>query len=102
MTRPCIDAVALPTLAAFARAENLSDGPAAVTAVRNRLVHPQTLYDQIYHLDGLALDVWLLSRHYLNLLILHSINYQGSYVQLLPPFGWAGDAKSVPWAVVTP
>lgn len=97
-----LDATALPALAAFATAENLPDGPAAVTAVRNRLVHPQTPYDQIYHLDGLTVDAWLLSRHYLTLLILHSIAYDGSYVQLLPPFGWAGDAKPVPWAAVTP
>jgi hypothetical protein len=52
-------------------------------------------YDQIYHLDGLAADVWLLSRHHLTLLILHSISYRGSYERLLPPFGWAGDATPV-------
>jgi hypothetical protein len=97
-----IDASAVPALAAFAAAENLDDGPAAVTAVRNRLIHPKNPHDQIYHLDGLVQDAWLLSRHYLTLLILHSIGYRGSYVKLVPPHGWAGDAKSVPWAVVTP
>jgi hypothetical protein len=92
-----IDADAVPALAIFATAENLPDGPAAVTAVRNRLVHPQSPHDQIYHLDGLARDAWLLSRHYLTLLILHSINYQGSFQTLLPPYGFAGNTKPVPW-----
>jgi hypothetical protein len=77
------------------------DGPAAVVAVRNRLVHPRNPNDEIYHLDDLVLDTWLLSRHYLNLLILHSIGYQGSYVNLFPG-GRAWDAKPVPWAAVAP
>lgn len=97
-----IDAAAVPALAAFAATENLGDGPAAVTAVRNRLIHPKNPHDQIYHLDGLVQDAWLLSRHYLTLLILHSIGYRGSYVKLVPPHGWASNAKSVPWAATTP
>jgi hypothetical protein len=96
-----IDTAALPALAAFAATENVRDGPAAVTAVRNRLIHPKNPHDQIYHLSGLVQDAWLLSRHYLTLLILHSIGYQGSFVKLVPPGGWAGDAKPVPWAAVT-
>jgi hypothetical protein len=90
------------TLAAFPALENLPDGPAAVASVRNRLIHPKTPHDQIYHLDGLVVDAWLLTRHYLTLLILHSIDYRGSYVRLLPPFGWAGNAVPVPWAPVSP
>lgn len=92
-----IDAASLPSLANFASNENLPDGPAGVVEVRNRLVHPNRISDQIYHVDGLVRDAWFLSRHYLNLLILHSIGYRGSYVKLLPPFGWASDAKPVPW-----
>lgn len=92
-----IDTVNLPSLADFAAKEKLSDGPAAVVNLRNRLVHPKRINDQIYQFDGLMCDAWLLSRHYLNLLILHSIGYRGSYVRLLPPFGWAGDAEPVPW-----
>lgn len=91
-----IDAATLPTLAGFAATKKL-DGPAAVTTIRNMLIHPASPQDQIYHLDGLVLDAWLLSRHYLTLLVLHSIGYQGSYVKLVPPYGWAGDAKPVPW-----
>ncbi|WP_446216281.1 hypothetical protein [Micromonospora sp. IBHARD004] len=93
-----IDAAALPALAGFASTERL-DGPTAVTRVRNRLIHPKSPTDQIYRHDGLVHDVWLLSRHYLTLLILHSIGYQGSYVKVVPPAGWSSDATAVPWAV---
>jgi hypothetical protein len=94
-----IDSAALPALAAFANAERL-DGPAAVTRVRNRLIHPKSPTDETYRHDGLVRDVWLLVRHYLTLLVLHSIGYAGSYVKLVPPTGWVGDTVPVPWAAV--
>ncbi|GIJ49375.1 hypothetical protein Val02_62610 [Virgisporangium aliadipatigenens] len=97
-----IDKAELPALADFAAAEKLDDGPAAVVKVRNRLIHPKSPHDEIYQLDGLVKDAWFLSRHYLTLLILHSIGYQGSYVKLFPPGGSAGDAKPVPWAQLQP
>lgn len=77
-----IDSVGLPALASFATAEGLPDGPAALSGVRNRLAHPKSPNDQVYHLDGLVGDASFLARHYLTLLILHSIDYQGSYVRL--------------------
>jgi hypothetical protein len=43
-------------------------------------------------------DTWLLVRYYLALLVLHSIGYQGAYVKLVPPTGWASNAVPVPWA----
>jgi hypothetical protein len=91
-----VDAAALPALAAYASTERL-DGPAAITRVRNRLIHPRSPDDQIYRYEGLVQDVWLLVRRYLTLLILHSIGYQGSYVKLVPLAGWAGDTVPVPW-----
>ncbi|GIF47626.1 hypothetical protein DFJ67_7097 [Asanoa ferruginea] len=92
-----IDSVILPALANFARPESL-DGPTATTRVRNRLIHPQTPEDQIYRHDGLVQDAWLLSRHYVTLLILHSIGYRGSTVSLVQQTGWEGNAVPVPWA----
>jgi hypothetical protein len=88
---------ALPALAAFANHEGV-DGPSAVTRVRNRLLHPRSPEDEIYRLDGLVQDTWLLVRYYLALLVLHSIGYQGAYVKLVPPTGWASNAVPVPWA----
>jgi hypothetical protein len=93
-----IDVAALPSLAAFAGGEGL-DGPTAITRVRNRLIHPKSPNDEIYSRHGLVQDVWQLARHYLTLLILRSIGYRGSYVKLVPPTGWAGDAVPVPWMV---
>ena len=37
-------------------------------------------------------------RHYLVLLILHSLGYQGSYRDLRKTGGWAGDVGDVPWS----
>lgn len=67
------------------------DGPAAVNKIRNRIVHPNSPQHEIYHLKGLATDVWLPSRQYLNLLILHWLGYNGSYQSVLGPGGWVGD-----------
>ncbi|MFF5967689.1 hypothetical protein ACFY64_28975 [Streptomyces collinus] len=91
-----IDSALLPGLASFARTRNI-DGPTAVTRVRNNLVHPQNPHEQIYRHDGLMLDTWFLSLHYVRLLILHSIGYSGSYTKLHKR-GWVGDTEPVPWA----
>ncbi|ONF73725.1 hypothetical protein [Amycolatopsis keratiniphila] len=97
-----IDSRRQPTLAQFANSELSTDrpidGPAAVSEVRNRLVHPNSPQDDLYHLDGLVTDAWLLSRQYLNLLILHWLGYKGAYQSVLGPGGWAGDSDPVPWA----
>ncbi|CRK57591.1 hypothetical protein [Alloactinosynnema sp. L-07] len=61
-----------------------------MSRVRNRLVHPKVPRDEVYHLRGLVADVWLLTRHYVNLLILHWLKYNGSYQTVLGPGGWAG------------
>jgi hypothetical protein len=92
-----VDTRSLPALARFAAAENLSDGPAAIVRVRNRLIHPQKPDDEIFRHEGLTRDVWYLSRHYLTLLILHSIGYGGEYMRQMPPFGWVGNTEPVPW-----
>lgn len=90
-----IDATALPALATFAQTDRM-DGPTAVTRVRNRLVHPTKLQDRIYRHDGLVQDAWHLSRRYVTLLLLHSIGYQGEYLDPASHTGWVGTAP-VPW-----
>lgn len=98
-----IDSAVQPGLARFAEDEagqddQSLDGPAAVAQVRNRLVHPKMPQDSIYRTDGLIVDAWLLTRHYLNQLILHWIGYTGSYQTFIGPGGWVGDVDPVPWA----
>jgi hypothetical protein len=51
----------------------------------------------VYRLGGLVAEVWLLTRHYLVLLILHSLGYQASYRDLRKTGGWAGEVGNVPW-----
>jgi hypothetical protein len=68
-----------------------------VTQIRNRLVHPRGLQEGVYRLEGLVPEVWLLTRHYLVLLILHSLGYQASYRDLRKTGGWAGEVGNVPW-----
>ncbi|AZQ39086.1 hypothetical protein EJ357_41325 [Streptomyces cyaneochromogenes] len=77
--------------------ENI-DGADVVTWVRNRLVHPQESQEPVYRLDGLTRDAWLLARHYLVLLILSSVGYNGKYRDLTRIRGWVGDVSLVPWA----
>jgi hypothetical protein len=51
----------------------------------------------VYRLDGLVAEVWLLTWHYLVLLILHSLGYQGSYRDLRKLRRLPGDVDKVPW-----
>jgi hypothetical protein len=97
-----IDAGLLPLIARFAAEEKprqgkVLDGPDVVTQIRNRLVHPKGAQERVYRLEGLVAEVWLLTRHYLVLLILHSLRYQGSYRDLRKTRGWVGEVGNVPW-----
>ncbi len=96
-----IDPELLPMTAMFATAKarqgKILDGADVVTQVRNRLVHPKGAREQIYRLEGLLAEAWLLIRHYLALLILHSLGYQGAYRDLRKNRGWAGEVDNVPW-----
>ncbi len=74
------------------------DGADMVTWTCNRLVHPEGTQEQVYRLNGLVAEVELLTRHYLALLNLNSLGYQGSYRDLRSRQGWAGDVARVPWA----
>jgi len=98
-----IDPNLLPVTAGYAAQVKQSqrldlDGADMVTWTRNRIVHPEGTQEQIYQLTGLVAEVELLTRHYLALLILNSLGYQGSYRDLRKRQGWAGDVAKVPWA----
>jgi hypothetical protein len=97
-----IDAELLPITARFIAEEKqrqgkVLDGPDVVTQIRNRLVHPRGAQERVYRLEGLVAEVWLLTRHYLVLLILHSLRYHGSYRDLRKTRGWVGEVGNVPW-----
>jgi hypothetical protein len=97
-----IDADVLPAAAAFAAAAEHTqghrlDGAEVVTQIRNRLVHPEGTQDAVYGTEGLVRDVWLLTRNYLALLILHSLGYVGAYRNLTRVTGHPEIGK-VPWA----
>ena len=74
-----IDAGLLPVTARFAAEQQqhqgkVLDGPDVVTQIRNRLAHPRGAQDRLYQLEGLMAEVWCLTRHYLVLLVLHSLD----------------------------
>jgi hypothetical protein len=96
-----VDASVLPaiaSLAALKASEGLNmDGAEAVAWTRNRLVHPDNRTQQVYQPGGLLAEVWLLLRHYLVLLILHSLGYGNSYRDLRSLSGQASDTRKVPW-----
>lgn len=98
-----IDVSLLPIIAQFVADEKAQygavlDGPEVVTRIRNRLVHPRAGQKRVYRLDGLVAEVWLLTRHYLVLLILHSLGYQGSYRDLRKLRRLDSDVDKAPWA----
>jgi hypothetical protein len=97
-----IDVNILPITAQFVADETSRqgrplDGADVVTQIRNRLVHPAGAQELVYRLGGLVAEVWRLSRHYLVLLILYSLGYQGGYRDLRQLGGWDSDVDKVPW-----
>jgi hypothetical protein len=98
-----VDENQLPITARFIIEERLkqnsiADSAEVVTQVRNSLVHPKGAQEKVYRLDRLVVEAWLVTRHYLVLLILHSLGYRGAYRDLREVSGWAGShISNVPW-----
>jgi len=98
---PVIDAETQPKLTTLANGTEIDeprDGAATVAYVRNRITHPKRPHDDIYRHNGLLTESWLLTRHYLTLLILQWLGYEGTYQKILGSGGWSGDVIGVPWA----
>ncbi|MFE0866074.1 hypothetical protein ACFW5C_35420 [Streptomyces rochei] len=93
----------LPAAASFAARQQVDgdrpvDSADVVTRVRNRLVHPKEAQGPVYSIKGLVTETWLLTRHYLALLVLRSIGYCGSCQDLSRTDRWVGETERVPWA----
>ena len=89
-------------LAAAKASDGLTlDGAGAVAWARNQLVHPKPGKQQVYQYPGLLAEAWLLLRHYLGLLILHSLDYRGTCRDLRVMQGAASTTAPVPWVAST-
>jgi hypothetical protein len=85
-------------LAALAKAENWSDGPRAMTGVRNTITHPTKKNREKFdrHTDDARVEVWTLGLWALELCLLRLFNYQGRYsCRLRQQHPW--EAEIVPW-----
>jgi hypothetical protein len=90
----------LPALLQFAQEKGQNgplDGPTAVARVRNRLTHPRDA-SEMYDPPDLIVQTWVLLVHYIELLILHWVGYQGKIQDTSVIGGWAGTVSQVPWA----
>jgi len=89
---------ALKDLASFAASHSCSDGPDAITRLRNFVSHPRRRNGTL----GLPIDTWFqawqLSMNYLQLLILKRFGYEGSYLDRLLS-RTDSHARPVPWTV---
>jgi hypothetical protein len=91
-----INAKNTPALAKFAYDRGLGDGPSALIEVRDQLTHPKDRR-QLYQPERLLGEASRLSSQYLDLLILHRLQYQGHTADRTKLDGWAGDSQPVPW-----
>ncbi|KPM56410.1 hypothetical protein ACG83_00085 [Frankia sp. R43] len=73
------------------------DAPAALTAIRNRLVHPQGVWD-VYDRPGLLAEAWKQLVHCVELMLLHWVGYNGKVQDTSQLRGWSGEVHPVPWA----
>ena len=73
------------------------DGPAAVTWLRNRLVHPKDA-EEPYRIEHLVSEAWQLSMHYGELILLHELGYQGRFLPRFPSRRFIRSREPVPWA----
>ena len=72
------------------------DGPQAFVAVRNQIVHPgkrQRVTGGRSFFEALQLGKW-----YLELILLRSFSFNGSYACRLKIPRWVGSVETVPWA----
>lgn len=72
-----------------------SDGPEAITKLRNSLTHPEALMNLPSHsyFEGWKLSLW-----YIDMILLRLCGHNGGYSNRLLIHRWVGEVESVPWA----
>jgi hypothetical protein len=90
----------LPSLQASAKAENWVDGPESISRIRNACVHPSQKNREALSRVGVDAqhEIWILSMHYLELILLSLFDYGGDYSCRV--FG--GAVQRVPWESSSP
>lgn len=69
------------------------DGPSAISAIRNDLVHPEKR-----GYGNLAYETWQLALHYVELVIFYLCNYHGRYSDRTRWPKFVAETELVPWA----
>jgi hypothetical protein len=82
----------LSDLTSKAKEFNWSDGPKALAAVRNQLVHPSKRKHFPYY------DTWMLAKWYVELVLLRMLCFTGEYSDRTKAQRWVGAVVRVPWA----
>lgn len=82
----------LSDLASKAKELNWRDGPKALAAVRNQLVHPDRRKHFPYY------DAWRLAEWYVELVLLRMLCFSGDYSDRTKAQRWVGAVDRVPWA----
>ncbi len=80
---------------ALARSNGWRDGPHALTAVRNDLVHPRQKHGKA--LPGSYFEAWNLGQRYVELMLLRLFRHKGLHANRLTQ-KWRGQVVRVPWA----
>jgi CRISPR/Cas system Type II protein with McrA/HNH and RuvC-like nuclease domain len=83
-------------LVQFAQAEQQQDAPNALALVRHRVTHPKNPRD-LYRFKGLVAEASRLACRYLELAILHRIDYRGHIADRTKLGGWIGECEPAPW-----
>ena len=83
-----------PVLARYAAG---TDGPKALVRIRHALTHPKEP-QEVYRHSGLLGEASRLASRYLDLALLHHIDYDGNVTDRTKITGWSGENRPVPWA----
>lgn len=85
----------LPDLQNAANSQNCTDGPEILTRMRNGVIHPTRNKPKFNSAEWI--DAWRLAEHYLMLMILSYVSYNGTHRDVITR-RHVGDVLAVPWA----